>query len=332
MKAPFNFILLFLAMLPLSIAQTSLASGIDRLPTCALKCLTTAIAKSPCSLTNQTCVCTNEPPQASVTGCVMQTCTIKQALLTKNVTSTTCRAPVRDRSGLYSTVSTTLAVISAACVLLRVTYKLVLSMAELGMDDYFIFITLIAGVPSSVINVRGMAANGLGRDVWTLSYSQITNFVRFFYVMEVLYFAQVTLLKLSLLFFYQRIFPGIPVRRVIWATITFNSLFGAIFVNSWDGEHKGKCININALGWSNAAISIALDIWMLAIPLSQLVHLKLAWKKKVGAAVARDKGGIAVSKTFEIDRGDHDEARLVEMDDLTSKSTIGKPGSRSDSL
>lgn len=224
---------------------------------------------------------------------------LTERLATKNITMTSCGAPIRDRSGLYITISNTLAVISAVCVLLRLIYKMVLTMSELGLDDCFIFITLIFGVPSSIINVRGTAANGLGRDIWTLRFEQITNFVRWFYVMEVLYFAQVTLLKFSLLFFYYRIFPGRPVRRVIWATVIFNGLFGFIFVtvaifqckpisyywNNWDNEHSGKCININALGWANAAISIALDIWMLAIPLSQLIHLKLAWKKKVGVAL-----------------------------------------------
>ncbi|KAJ4298814.1 hypothetical protein N0V90_004056, partial [Kalmusia sp. IMI 367209] len=176
---------------------------------------------------------------------------------------------------------------------------MVMRTIEFGLDDCFIFITLISGVPSSAINVLGMTANGLGRDVWTLRFEQITSFARYFYVMEFLYFAQITLLKLSLLFFYLRVFPGKPVRRIIWATVVFNSLFGIIFVivaifqcnpishywNRWHGETHGTCISINALGWSNAAISITLDFWMLAIPLSQLTHLKLAWRKKVGVAL-----------------------------------------------
>lgn len=176
---------------------------------------------------------------------------------------------------------------------------MIITMGELGLDDCFIFITLISGVPSSAINVQGMAANGLGRDVWTLRFEQITSFGRYFYVMEFLYFAQVTLLKLSLLFFYLRIFPGRPVRKVIWGTVVFNSLFGFIFVTvaifqckpishywtKWHGETPGSCININALGWSNAAISITLDCWMLAIPLSQLARLKMTWIKKVSVAL-----------------------------------------------
>lgn len=74
------------------------------------------------------------------------------------------------------------------------------------------------------------------------------------------------------------------------------------FWDQWDGLHSGTCpINTNSLGWANgkhtyldlesnryssniliAAISIVEDVWMLAIPLSQLHSLQLHWKKKIG--------------------------------------------------
>jgi hypothetical protein len=42
---------------------------------------------------------------------------------------------------------------------------------------------------------------------------------------------------------------------------------------------------VNGLAWSNAAISIVLDGWMLALPISQLFGLQLHWKKKIGVAM-----------------------------------------------
>lgn len=44
-------------------------------------------------------------------------------------------------------------------------------------------------------------------------------------------------------------------------------------------------LNINAIGWANASISIALDVWMLGIPLLQIRRLKLHWKKKISVAM-----------------------------------------------
>lgn len=188
--------------------------------------------------------------------------------------------------------------ISGAIVLLRFFSKYFAN-ADLGLDDWFIAITLGVGIPSSVLTVHGIISNGIGKDIWTLTPKQITNFVHVFYAIEILYFAEVALLKLSLLFFYLRIFPGTMVRRLLWGTVILDVCFGALFVliaifqcrpisyywTSWDGEHQGSCLNINGLGWSNAVISIVLDSWMLALPISQLVSLQLHWKKKVGVAL-----------------------------------------------
>jgi hypothetical protein len=44
-------------------------------------------------------------------------------------------------------------------------------------------------------------------------------------------------------------------------------------------------LNVNSLGWTNAAISILLDAWMLGLPMSQLVALQLHWKKKIGVGM-----------------------------------------------
>ncbi len=219
-------------------------------------------------------------------------------LVAKNVTETLCQVPVRDVSTRYFAISLSFGVISAAIVLLRLFTKY-FTKASFGLDDAFMVATLIVGVPSMVLTSHGMISNGLGRDIWTLTPKQITNFVHAFYGMEILYFLQVSLLKLTLLFFYLRIFPAPTIKRVIWATAIFDCCFGVLFVllaifqcspinfywKTWDGEHKGKCLNVNALGWANAAISIVLDFWMLALPISQLFHLKLHWKKKVGVAM-----------------------------------------------
>jgi len=151
----------------------------------------------------------------------------------------------------------------------------------------------------SVLNVHGLTPNGLGKDIWTLTFKQITDFIHVFYIMEILYFVELALLKLSLLFFYLRVFPGTTIRRLIWATIIFDIVFGIVFVfiaifqcqpidyfwKNWDGEHRGKCFDMNAIGWANATISIPLDFWMLGLPTSQLIHLKLHWKKKIGVGL-----------------------------------------------
>ncbi|KAK2627361.1 hypothetical protein QTJ16_003327 [Diplocarpon rosae] len=188
-----------------------------------------------------------------------------------------------------------LGVISATVVLTRLSTRLVTT-STFGLDDLFTFITLVAGVPSMVLTAHGEITNGLGRDIWTLSPTAITDFIRVFYAMEILYFIQLALLKSTLLFFYLRIFPGQRIKQIIWGTLVFDLCFGLVFLflaifpcepisyywTRWDEQHEGQCVDINMMGWVNACISIVLDIWMLGIPISQLVHLKLHWKKKLG--------------------------------------------------
>ncbi|KAF4635577.1 hypothetical protein G7Y89_g2516 [Cudoniella acicularis] len=209
-----------------------------------------------------------------------------------------CGVPVRSKSEMYNTVSTTLGVISGVAVLLRLYSKFALN-SPWGLDDTFVMLTLAAGIPTSVLVPHGLTSNGLGRDIWTVTPEQITQFIHIFYASEALYFAQVALLKLSLLFFYLRIFPAPSIKRFILGTVAFDICYGITFVflslfqckpidyywTKWDGEHTGTCLNVNVLGWTNAAISIVLDAWMLSLPMHQLMGLQLHWKKKIGVAM-----------------------------------------------
>jgi len=145
---------------------------------------------------------------------------------------------------------------------------------------------------------RGLVPNGLGRDTYTLTYESISNFARYLYIAEVLYFLEIALLKLTLLLFFLRIFPKRATRKLLWGTVAFNGVVGVMFIfisifqcspisynwTNWTHETKGKCLNINALVWSNAIISIGLDFWMLALPLYEIFQLQLKWRKKVSIA------------------------------------------------
>lgn len=116
---------------------------------------------------------------ADITTCVKLNCTIPDALVVKNVSSTACGLPVRDGGTHYNIVSVTLGVISGATILMRLGFKLFIAKTGLGFDDWFILATILVGVPSSVITSEGLVPNGLGRDIWTLKPQQITNVSKF---------------------------------------------------------------------------------------------------------------------------------------------------------
>lgn len=186
-------------------------------------------------------------------------------------------------------------------VLLRILFK-AYEANSFQADDYMISATLVSGVLGAVVNICGVAANGLGRDIWTIEFGQINNFAKFFYIMTILYTLTLNLLKLSMLVFFLRLFPSSVCPRaykVTMVTTVFTALFTCallmvvlfpcspvnFFWQGWDGEHSGSCVNMKAAAWSYAIIGILLDIWMLAIPLSQVRALKLSPLKMLGVGL-----------------------------------------------
>jgi hypothetical protein len=262
-----------------------------------LACIKGTPTAADCSLFDTACVCADAKLQSTVEQCLVSKCTVKEGLTAKNITATLCNEPVRDRGNELRIINIATTVMSAFFVLSRVGHKL-LGPAKMrfGLDDLLIFITLLVLQPNTILVDLKLIPNGLGRDIWTLPFDNITEFGKYFYWGEIGYFAALALLKLSFLFFYKAIFPTRGVQLAISVTIIFNVLWGTSFViaaiftcwpisyvwTHWDGEHPGHCINVNAMIWSNAITSIVFDLWMLAIPLSQLVHIQLSRTKKAG--------------------------------------------------
>lgn len=215
------------------------------------------------------------------------------------MTATACHEPVRDRSTAYKNLSIILGSITGGFIVVRFGFKILVTRDTIYADDWIALLTFFTGIPGTVINVVGVAANGMGRDVWTISLSALQSFLQYFYAMELIYFTHIGLLKMTLLFFYLRIFPIRKIRHLLIGTIVFNALYTVAFLvagllqcrpmdfywKQYAGAREGQCLNINAMVWSQAAIGILLDLWMLALPLSQLRQLNLHWKKKVGVAL-----------------------------------------------
>ncbi|KFA60423.1 hypothetical protein S40285_07881 [Stachybotrys chlorohalonatus IBT 40285] len=277
----------------------SLLNSLAQMPNCAQTCVLGAVTNSTCLPTNLTCVCSDDELQDAAQDCVRATCTPKEALVTWNITQVTCGAPVRDVRQSYVILNDVFGVIIVLSVFQRIVTKLYWKLG-IDKDDWCILLmTILLTIPSTVIGDHGLVANGMGLDIWTLQFDQITRFSTWFHVMAVLYFMQISLIKLSALFFYLRVFPVTKTRYIIIGTIVFNCMYGVIFIFvtvfqclpvgylsvRWMEEDEGSCINVNAMTWSNAGISIAVDIWMLFIPLLQIRSLQLSSKKKLGAAL-----------------------------------------------
>jgi hypothetical protein len=158
-------------------------------------------------------------------------------------------------------LNNTLGVVIGISFLQRILVKLYWKLG-LAADDWCVLLTMVLfTVPSLAINVHGLVANGMGLDIWTLPYDSITRFGSWFHAMAVLYFTQISLIKLSALFFYKRVFNVANTRYIIIGTMILNCLYGLIYATvtifqclpvgylsiRWDGEHEGSCINLQAM-------------------------------------------------------------------------------------
>lgn len=96
---------------------------------------------------------------------------------------------------------------------------------------------------------------------------------------------------------------NLPFRRYekthMGGTVAFLCAFGIAFIaalttacrpisyiwNKWDVEHEWRCVDIALIAWMNAAISIALSLWLIVISLRKVRSLEMKRHKKVGVAI-----------------------------------------------
>ncbi|OSS45433.1 hypothetical protein B5807_10410 [Epicoccum nigrum] len=204
-------------------------------------------------------------------------------------------APIRNQKQLGTL--TTLIVGGAAVLffLLRVIARLPIFGGNWGLDDWVMTVAMVFIIPETIcaylLNVLG-----LGTDMWHVPFDNITKILEIFYYTELLYLASVGLTKIAVLLFYLRIFPDQGLRKAIWCTIILCVLYIISFVTAtalqcipiriawehWDGEHHGKCINLNADAWCSAAGNIVLDLIVVVLPMGQLRKLLMSRRRKFG--------------------------------------------------
>ncbi|UZP43045.1 hypothetical protein NXS19_010861 [Fusarium pseudograminearum] len=142
-----------------------------------------------------------------------------------------------------------------------------------------------------------VSANGTGLDIWHVRDEDITACYKIILVAEYMYAITLTLTKLSILAFFLRIFPDHNFRRMVHGTVAFIIVMSATFLvlfmlqsvpmkvfwEAWKEKNpKGVLLSTNAIGTSQGAINVALDVWMLILPMTQLWKIGIKPKKKIG--------------------------------------------------
>ncbi|KAI4650544.1 hypothetical protein J4E93_002900 [Alternaria ventricosa] len=253
------------------------------------------LPKSTCAtdLTSQ-CLCTNTALNLAVAACSQKTCTIYELMQTKNITSTGCGVPVRYKGDSFMAIGITGAVVAILAFILRMAASIGKKGRQVSWDDLTMFIVVLIAIPPAVFT-HFLVKNGLGRDIWTLKADQITNVLFYYFLGEIFYVTGLGVSKISILFFYLRVFPAKSFRILTYSVMGVCGVYTIVFFvvtlmqcrpismawDQWDGLHEGSCNNIHLQGWIAAAINIFLDVVVMALPMKHLAALNMGIKKKV---------------------------------------------------
>lgn len=77
----------------------------------------------------------------------------------------------------------------------------------------------------------------------------------------------------------------------------FAFIFAIIFqcspvAGAWDRTLSSKCVDVNALAFSNSGVSIAQDLIILFLPVSELAALQMSLRKKLNVLGMFSIGGL----------------------------------------
>lgn len=144
-------------------------------------------------------------------------------------------------------------------------------------------------------------ALGLGKDTWEVPFANITRILVAFFANEMLYVVHISATKLSVCFFFIRIFDASPVfRRITYPVIGLNIFIAVFFVfiiifqcgskihlawTGWAAEEPGRCLDIYKLVLGNGIINLIMDVVIIGLPIYETTKLQLSRTKKLGVTL-----------------------------------------------
>ncbi|KAF4962229.1 hypothetical protein FSARC_9681 [Fusarium sarcochroum] len=274
-------------------------------PVCATTCLAQTQNATTDFQGSQVELCHNKKFYSRVHSCVTHDCNVTEISDFLNVTQITCGIPATDRRREINITCLVMGVLALGFFGMRVVSKII-GFVPYGHDDSLILVAFPVVVAFNVFCqiIRAdenshdvVPSKGLGLDIWAVSDENVTSFLIFLLSCEFAYAISLALIKLSILAFFLRIFPDNRFRKMVWWTTGFILITCVVYLTLfliqrkplslfWDGwmdkEPRGVMLDANAMGISHGAINVALDIWMLILPTTQLYKVGLRLKKKLG--------------------------------------------------
>ncbi|KAJ5650186.1 uncharacterized protein N7484_003909 [Penicillium longicatenatum] len=184
-------------------------------------------------------------------------------------------------------------VLSIAAVGLRIATRRMMG-NRLGMDDWLVIASVFVFLGFCSNSLVGVYTYG-GGQVYTNeleAQKKLTQYMKSEYAVPPLYAVNVTLVKISILCFYHRIFSVASFRRInygvgifclVWFVAAFigDLLYCIPIRHFWDPTVAGHCFNFPSYFLAMELIDILLDVTIIVLPLRTISSLQLSFRKKV---------------------------------------------------
>ncbi|KAL6704955.1 hypothetical protein ACN47E_007500 [Coniothyrium glycines] len=267
--------------------------GLADIPPCGLTCMFGAVPAGGCTLDDIDCVCSNVGIAQTLAACMLANCTMADTESTARVQADMCNLSDESRRTevfLYTVVVFSLAVLF---VMLRIGGKYITG--RLSWDDVVVVIALLLTIIPFAC-VLTMARLGFGEHTWNLEDGRLLPILKLFWISWSTYLIVLGLIKVSLVLFYLQLFVS---RRfevtayIVLAYIVVNTLiifFLTIFAckpveSFWNRDIKGKCMDIQGLGYANSASAITQDFILLILPIVFIRNLNTMQHRKIAAGI-----------------------------------------------
>jgi hypothetical protein len=138
---------------------------------------------------------------------------------------------------------------------------------------------------------------GLGKNTWEVPFENITKILVAFFANEILYVSHISITKISICFFFLRIFSASPVfRRFAYPIVGVNVIIMLLFIliiifqckpihlawKGWAQEEPGICLDIYKLVLGNGIVNLAMDVAIIGLPIYETTKLQLSKTRKLG--------------------------------------------------
>ncbi|KAH8589850.1 hypothetical protein B0O99DRAFT_522425, partial [Bisporella sp. PMI_857] len=233
----------------------------------------------------QNCLCRNTTLQGQLSACILVSCSRTEQYVSTSVSQNViCKGiPQPSRSGAIVRVVVASTVIAIPIIVLRLFSRYTTS--YIWWDDW-----VIAGAGASYN--MDISSVGMGKHLWDVPPENLVTLQLLYYVSQMLYVGTKALAKISILLLFLRIFPDERFRLatkifLVWILCAAFTFFIAIALQCipvhavWDMSVRGKCINLSALVFSGAGLSIFEDTVIILLPVFELKSLRLTLAKRL---------------------------------------------------